>query len=196
MNKVITINRQFGSGGREVGRRLAEALNIAYYDKEIITKIAKETNLSPSYIEKYDEVSVSHQFPFTFGRTFSMPVMLPNSQIQIEETKIIKKLAEAQSCVIIGRCANDILYDTAFKVFIYSSDMEKKIDRCYDKVPADKSKSREEMKKMILSVDKQRAKYNEFYTGYDWMDMSSYNLCIDTAKIDFKKAVELITMAI
>lgn len=73
MFQTITINRQFGSGGREVGKRLADALNIAYCDKEIIAKIAEETNLSPSYIEKFEEVSVSHQFPFTFGRTFSMP---------------------------------------------------------------------------------------------------------------------------
>lgn len=163
MNTVITINRQFGSGGREVGKRLADALNIAYFDKEIINKIAEKTHLSPSYIE---------------------------------QTKIIKKLAEEQSCVIVGRCANNILKDSAFRVFIYSSDIEKRIQRCYDKVPTDKNKSREEMQKMILSIETQRAKYNQYYTGDDWMNMSNYNLCIDTAKVDIKKAVSLIVMAL
>ena len=196
MNTVITVNRQFGSGGREVGKRLADALNIAYFDKEIISKIAEKTNLSPSFIEQYQEVSATHQYSFTFGRTFSMPVLTPNDTIQIEQTKIIKKLAEDQPCVIVGRCANDILRETAFRVFIYSSDMEKRIQRCYDKVPADKNKSTAEMKKMILSIDKQRAKYNQYYTGEDWMNMSNYNLCIDTAKVDIKKAVSIIVMAL
>lgn len=196
MNTVITINRQFGSGGREVGKRLADVLNIAYFDKEIISKIAEKTNLSPSYIEQYQEVSATHQYPFIFSRTFSKPVLSPNDTIQIEQTKIIKKLAEEQSCVIVGRCANVILKDTAFCVFVYSSDMGKRIQRCYDKVPADKNKATEEIRKMILFIDKQRAKYNQYYTGNDWMNMSNYNLCIDTTKVDIKKAVSIIVMAI
>ena len=196
MRKLITINRQFGSGGREVGKRLADELQIAYYDKELISKISNETGLCDDYISQYEETAISRYYPFTFGRTFAFEYSVPQNTIYIAQTKVIKKLAHMQDCVIIGRCANYILGDEAFKVLIYSSDMDKRIDRCYDKVPADRDKSRDEMKKMINSVDKKRARYYDFYAGEKWLDINNYNLCIDTAKISIQDAVKLIAEAI
>ena len=196
MKKVVTINRQFGSGGREVGKRLADALNIAYYDHELINKIAEETNMHPDYIADCQELSVSRTYAISVGRTFSMPQLSPTDNIQIAQTKIIKKLGTEQDCVIVGRCANNILEETAFKVFIFSSDINARIQRCYDKVPEDKNKSEKEMQKSILAVDKKRAKYHSYYTGQEWLEISNYNLCIDTAKIDIKTAVELIAAAV
>ncbi len=198
MKKVITINRQFSSGGREVAKRLADTLNLAYYDKELIAKISEQTNLAPSYIEQYSESATSRSFSFTFCRTLSRPTpeLSPNDKIQIAQTKIIKELATTGNCVIVGRCANYALADEAFKVFIYSSDMDARVKRCFEKVEEDKEKTEQEMKKQIISIDKQRAKYHSYYTGQDWSDINNYNLCIDTAKISIKKAVELIARAL
>jgi len=196
MRKIITINRQFGSGGREVGKRLADALQIAYYDKELISKIAVETHLAPNYIEKFEESVASRRYPITFGSSFSMSPLSPNDTIQIAQTKIIKELANIGDCVIVGRCADFILKEQdTLNIFIYSSDMNMRIQRCYDKSSADKETSKEQMRKEILAIDKQRGKYNSYYTGQDWQSMSNYNLCIDTSKFDIKKAVKLIVSA-
>ena len=197
MKRTITINRQFASGGREVGKRLADALKIAYYDEEITSKIASETHFSPDFIQKFEESVASRQFPLTFARTFSMPMMSPNDTIQIAENKIINELFKKSDCVFVGRCANYILKDEdTLDVFIYSTDMNKRIQRCYDKTPLDKNKTEKQMEKEILLVDKQRSKYHTYYTGEQWMNMSNYNLCIDTSKVDIKTAVELIVAAL
>lgn len=196
MRKLITINRQFGSGGREIGKRLADELNIAYYDKELITKVVSETGLSADYITRFEETEASRYYPFTFGRTLTMSYDMPQSTVQTAQAKVIKYLSETQDCVIVGRCANHILKNNAFKVFIYSSDMESRIQRCYDKVPDDKTKTKEEMKKNILAVDKNRSRYYEYYTGEKWIDLENYNLCIDTAKVSVKQAVKTIMTAI
>ncbi len=198
MSSVITFNRQFSSGGREIAKRLADRLNFAYYDKELIAKISEETNLAPSFIEQYSEAATSRSFSFTFARTFSRPTpqLSPNDKIQIAQTKIIKDLSEAGDCIIVGRCANYTLFDKAFKVLIYCSDMDARIKRCYQKVDADKDKSEQEMRKQIVAIDKQRSKYHSYYTGQERLDVNNYNLCIDTAKIDLQKAVEIIEKAI
>lgn len=195
MKRIITINRQFGSGGREVGKRLADELKIAYYDKELIAKVAEETGFDLNYISRYEETAVSRYYPFSFGCTLSVGCDMPQDDIYIAQARIIKRLGEMQDCVIIGRCAGYILKDAAFKIFIYASSMKKRIERCYEKVPADRAKSEEEMKKSILSVDKCRSHYYAYYTGEKWLDMRNYNLCIDTAKISIKQAVKTIEVA-
>ncbi len=193
MNKIITINRQFGSGGREVGKRLADELSIAYYDKELLEKMATESGLSAEYIAMYDEKS-TRNFGYTFGRTFSGYQQSPSDIVQLNYTKVIRQVGEKGNAVIIGRCANQILQDQSpFKIFIYSSDMDFRVNRCFEKVPSDReTKSEKQMAKEILKIDKQRAKYHEFYTGQTWMDMSNYNLCIDTSMIGIRGAIDLI----
>ncbi len=196
MKKIITINRQFSSGGREIGKKLADKLNISYFDRELIEKIAQETQFHPGYIEQFSESVASRQYPLTFGRSFNLMQTSPTDIIQMAQNKIIKDLAENQDCVIVGRCANYILKDyDVLRVFIYSSDMQKRIERCYKKVPEDKDKTEDQIQKQIINLDKKRAKYHNYYSGQEWQDMSNYNLCIDTAKIDINKAVELIISA-
>lgn len=193
--KIITINRQFGSGGREVGKRLAEALNIAFYDKELLNMIAEETKMHPDFIDKFDEVNVMN-FNFSFGRSFYTYQQSPTEQVQIAQGNIIKQIADKESAVIMGRCASHILKDSnPFKIFIYSSDMDLRVKRCFAKDPNDK-KSEKDMIKEINKIDKQRAKYFEYYTNEKWLDISQYNLCIDTAKVDIKTAVSMIVSAI
>ena len=198
MNKIITISRQFGSGGREVGKRLADALMCAYYDKEIIKEVAVKSGLSEEYVEKYSESTFTRNYPFTFARTVPTTyIQSPSDKLHLTQVNVIKDLSNKGDCVIVGRCADAILENqNPFKVFIYSSDMDVRIKRCYEKVPADKEKTRKEMEKMIISVDKQRTKFYSHYEGKIWGNINNYNLCIDTSKVDIKKAVEIILLAI
>lgn len=198
MNRCITIGREFGSGGREVAKRLADELDFAYYDNEIIRKIAEESGYSESVINKFSEAKITRQFPITFGRTFTYtPMININDEIFIHQKKIIKGFANTSNCIIVGRCADRILdVENPFKVFIYSSDMSKRVQRCYDKVPDDKHMSEKEMQKHILKVDKGRADYYNYYTDEVWGKMQNYNLCIDTAVFEPKEAVKLILKAI
>ena len=197
MSRIITINRQFGSGGREVGKRLADALQCAYYDKELLSKLSEETGFSPDFIEQFDEVA-TRDYGFTFARTIVSYIPTPMEKIQIEQNILLRKIAEKGNCVIIGRCSNNVLSEyNPFKVFIYSSDMKCRVERCFEKVPEDReTKTFEKMEKEILAVDKRRRKYYEYYTGEKWLNMNNYNLCIDTSKVSIKKAVELIMKAL
>lgn len=196
MSTVITLSRQFSTGGREIGKRLSDRLGYSYYDKELIEMLAEENGLSREYLEHFNEKIVKH-YPMTTGRTFVRPYQSPTDTIYTLQAKIINQLAEENDCVIVGRCADYILRDTkAFKVFVYSSSMDARIERCYTKVPEDRAKTSKEMHKKILEVDKRRSRYYNYYTGRKWSNMENYNLCIDTAKIDIKTAVELIACAI
>ncbi len=194
---IITISRQFGSGGREIGKRLSEALGYEYFDKELITKVAEDTGFHEDYIEENSESIFNRFYPYTFGRSFVSYQQLPTDTIHIAQNKILKEIAKKDNCVIIGRSADVILMDyNPFKVFIYASDMNFKVERCYDKVPEDKTKSLKEMQKEIQRIDKERSKYYEHYTGQKWGVVSNYNLCIDVSVIGVKKAVEILVSLI
>ena len=124
MNKVITISREFGSGGRELGRRLSELLHIAYYDQEILTEIAKRTELAESYIEQVVEQTPMMSFPIHVGRSF-YPMMNPalelTQTVMVEQHKTIYEMAEKSDCVIVGRCGDYILRDfKPFRIFVYA----------------------------------------------------------------------------
>ena len=112
MNRIITVSREFGSGGREFGRRLSEELGIAYYDHEIISQIAKRTALSEEYVQNIVEHHRFRSFPITIGRSFYPlpdPVFEQCIAVYQEQTRIIKEMAEQSDCVIVGRCADYIL---------------------------------------------------------------------------------------
>ncbi len=197
MNNIITISRQFSSGGREISLKLAEALDYAYYDKQLIQAVAEETGYVAEFIEKYSEASVTRSYPFAFGRSFAMYQQTPIEQIQIAQTNIIKELGNKGNAVFVGRCADQILSDlNPFKVFIYSSDIGARIERCYEQVPTDREKGDKEMRKMIQKIDKERASYYEFVSSGEWGVVSNYNLCIDTAFFSTEQAVELLLCAV
>ena len=112
MNRIITIGREFGSGGRELGRRLSEKLNIAYYDQEIISEISKRTALSEEYIRRITESRPTVSFPIHIGRSFSpVPDPLVQQRISVysEQNKLLHELADKSDCIIVGRCADYIL---------------------------------------------------------------------------------------
>lgn len=156
MNKIITISREFGSGGRELGRRLSEQLNIAYYDQEIISEISKRTELAEWYVEQIIEQKQAVTFPIHIGRSFHPlrnPVFDLQQTVFLEQHRIIKELAEKSECVIVGRCADYILKDyQPFRIFVYA-DMESKIIRCRQKTPSDEHLTDKELKRQIVFID-------------------------------------------
>ena len=114
MNRIITIGREFGSGGRELGRRLSELLQFAYYDQEIVSEIAKRTSMSEAYVQQIVEHKPLMSFPISIGRSFYAgvnPIEQQTQAIYVEQHRIIKELAEKSDCVIVGRCADYILRD-------------------------------------------------------------------------------------
>ena len=189
-NKIITIGREFGSGGRELGRRLADHLQIAYYEKEILTEISKRTQLTEEYVHNVVEHHPYPLLPITIGHSLypDMAFQLQQS-VYTEQSNIIKEMAAASDCVIVGRCADYILHDIKpFRIFVYA-DMEARIARCHARAPEGEHLSDKELKQMIQKVDKGRAKYYEFYTGEKWGDKSSYDLCINTSNVVIKELV-------
>ncbi len=195
MNKVITIGREFGSGGREFGRLLAEKLGYEYYDKEIITEIAKKTSLSETYVKQIVEQTPHSLFPITTGNAFAYygNNHLYNVQsIFREQTNVITEMAKKSDCVIVGRCADYILEDlNPFKIFIYA-DEKSKIERCLKKVDEPESVNVKKLKKQIKNIDKNRARYYSFYTGKKWGDKLNYDICINTSDIEIGEAVNVI----
>lgn len=191
MNNIITIGREFGSGGRELARRLAEELGYAYYDQEILREIASRTQLSESYVRAIVEHSPVTSYPIHVVRSFHpimSPVMDQTNKVCQEQTAIIKELAEKSDCVIVGRCADYILRDSdPIRVFVYA-DMKEKIKRCREKSGDAESLSDKELEKQIKSIDKNRKKYYDFYTGQEWGNRRNYDLLINTTNIPIKLA--------
>ncbi len=183
---VITIGREFGSGGRELGRQLAEKLGIEYYDKEIITEIAKNTAFSEQYVKQVIENNPHDLFPISVAHTFSYidtNTIFQKQKIFSEQEKVIKKMAAASDCVIIGRCADYILKDfNPLRIFVYA-DMDSKVDRCLKRNESAEKLSRKKLVKKIKTIDKNRARYYTYYTGEKWGDPLNYDICVNTTNV-------------
>ena len=196
MSRIITISREFGSGGRELGRRLADTLKIEYYDNEIISEIAKHTSLSESYVKQVLENSPHQLFPITIGRSFMYTgahSMELAQSIYRAQHDIISDLADKSDCVIVGRCADYILREkNPFRIYVYS-DIESRVERCMaHKREDEKDFTEKDMRQRILSIDKNRARYYQFYTASDWGDKLNYDLCINTSGKVIKEIVPVI----
>ncbi len=182
---VITVSREYGSGGRYVGRLIADKLGIKFYDKEIITKLAEATGLSEEYIENNEQ---KRDASAILNNGFYMG--LDNAdELFVKETELIKELAAKDSCVIIGRCADFILKDekNVIKVFVYSG-MEDKIKRATQIYGYEEDKA----KKEIERIDKLRANHYKHYTDKDWKDFSNYDICINSDLLGVEKSAEVI----
>lgn len=182
---VITIAREYGSGGRYIGRLIADQLGIKFYDKDFIVQMAKETGLSEEYIENHEQKR-GNLAGFNNGYYFG----LDNSdELFIKESQLIQKVAKQESCVIIGRCADFILKDqeNVIKVFVYSS-QENKIKRAIQIYGFDQAKAEKEIKQ----IDKLRANHYKHYTEKEWNDYSHYDICINSDTLGVEKSAELI----
>lgn len=189
MNKIITISREFGSGGREIGKRLADELGFSYYDKELITAISKETGMTEEYVKDISEKGMC-SYPFQFAKSFAMYSGVQNNQtnILVAEAKVLKQIAEKENAVIVGRGANVILKDyNPINIFVYA-DMESKIKRCKMK-REDEKLSDKELKNKIIQIDKNRKKYHEIISNIEWGDKKNYHLCINTSDLEIKEII-------
>lgn len=195
MNRIITIGREFGSGGREIGRRIAEKMQIAYYDQEIITEIAKRTDMSEEYIRGISESRPIMPYPIHVGMSFYSapnPVFQQSLSIYSEQHKVLREMAEKSDCVIVGRCADYILRDLKpFRIFVYA-DTKSKIKRCIERKPEDESLSEAQLKKKMTEIDKNRAKYYEFFSESKWGERENYDLLVNTSGTDIKKLADAI----
>ena len=199
-NLVITIGRECGSGGRLIGNRLAEKLNIKCYDKELLTLAAKKSGLCEEIFESHDEkptssflyslVMDSYSMGYTATGYSDTPI---NHKIFLAQFDAIKKLADEGPCVMVGRCADYALADwkDCFSVFVHA-DLDWRINR----LAAKHNKSPKEAKDMITKTDKSRASYYNYYTNKKWGAAKSYNLCIDSSKLGIENSVRTIIEAI
>ena len=190
MKRIITIGREFGSGGRELGRRIAEKLEIAYYDQEIITEIAKRTALSEDYIRQIEEKRPIMNFPIHTGYSFyltSEPTFYPDLTIYTKQHELLRELSRKSDCVIVGRCADYILREQKpIRIFAYA-DMESKIKRCMERHPKDENLTEAQMQKRITEIDRNRAKYYAFFCEQKWGARENYDLLVNTSGADIKK---------
>ena len=188
MNKIITISREFGSGGREIGKRLSEELGFNYYDREIITKIAEETGLSEQYIKNISERGTNS---YAIAKSFSIYSSIQGKQTEIlvAQNKVLKEIIKNGDCVIVGRGANVILNEyNPMNIFVYA-DMETKVKRCQTKADLNENLTDKELKNKIIQIDKDRRNYHNLISNSEWGNKSNYHLCINTSGIEVKTII-------
>ncbi len=191
---IITISREFGSGGRELGKRIADILGYAYYDREIISAIAEKHDFDENYVEKVLEGGVPFTMPITYGRTFSYTDTTGQQAIQLlsSQCKLLREAAEKGNCVIVGRCANIILEDyDPFNIFVYA-DMASKLARCRERAPEGENLRDNELKRKIKQIDAGRARHQRFMSDKKWGAKESYHLCVNTSGAEIKKLAPVI----
>lgn len=187
-NRIITISREFGSGGRTIGKMVAEKLGIPCYDAEIIQKMADETGFAPDYVKEAGEYSPGSFLSAAFSNRMFGPT---NEDILWQhQYRVITELAEKGPCVIVGRCADYILEDKAdcLKVFIHA-DLAFRAKRIVE-VYGERAESPEER---IKDKDKRRAAYHRFYTNMKWGYAQNYDLTLNSGVLGIDKCVDIIT---
>lgn len=193
-NTVITISREYGSGGRIIGKKLAELLQIPFYDNELITIAAEKSGISKEYFKDAESASVgnilfslSNLSPITTGNEiYGLPL---NEKIFLVQSKVIKQLAEESSCVIVGRCADYILQDfpNCTNIFIHA-ELEDRVNRAIN----DYQLPHKNAESVVLKTDKKRASYYSYFTNQKWGRTENYELVLNSSKIGIDNAVEVI----
>ena len=195
MKSVITIGRQFGCGGREICKKLSEALNIPFYDRELIEYAAAKSGISPQVLEQYDEKatnSLLYSLSITAysyaGTGFNTPNLPLNDQLFISQSDVIKQLADQGPCIILGRCSDYVLKgrEDVLNVFIHC-DLDIRIENVIKRLGLPKNKAIDIIKK----TEKRRASYYNYYTHQKWGDLSNFDLAINS-KSGVDKVVETI----
>ena len=186
-NRVITISREFGSGGRTIGKKLAEKLGLPCYDAEIIEKMAQETGFAPDYVKVAGEYAPGSFLSSAFSNRIFGPT---NEDILWEhQYRVITELAEKGPCVIVGRCSDYVLGERpeCLKVFIHGT-LEDRVTRCVEEYHI----STQNMIERVREIDRGRANYYNYYTGHNWGEMRRYDLTLNSSITGIEGAVELI----
>lgn len=195
-NTIVTIGREFGSAGREIGRILAEKLEIKLYDKEMLDRAAKESGICQELFETHDEkptnsflyslVMDTYALGYSSGSYTDMPI---NHKVFLAQFDAIKKIADEGPCVLVGRCADYALeeYDNVISLFIHA-DLSARIRRIARKYDLTDAKAKE----MIIKTDKKRGSYYNYFTNKKWSDAQSYDFCLSSSKLGIDGTVEAI----
>ncbi len=198
VNTVITIGRQFGSGGREIGQEIANRLGIKYYDKELLTRVASESGFCEEMIKTHDERPTNSFLynlvmdTYSFGYNSSSFVDMPIShKVFLAQFETIKKAASEGPCVIVGRCADYALaeLDNVINIFIHA-DEESRIDRIMSRFPD--ITSRDKARDMLIKKDRQRQSYYNYYSSKKWGHSDSYDLSVNSAILGIEGTAEYI----
>lgn len=199
MKRVITIGRQYGSAGHDIGRLIAKELGYKFYDKELVEIAAKESNISSEAVKNFDEKASSSLLYSLVGGSYSVsgvagPLyyeMPLNDKLFLAQSNVIKKLAREDNCVIVGRCADYVLEDEedieVINVFVHAP-LEHRVGRVMDAFSLTQKKARER----VVKTDKQRKTYYSYYANRDWGDMLNYDICINSKKLGVEGGAKLI----
>ena len=193
---IITIGRQFGSGGYDVGKQLAEKLGIEFYDKELIGRAAKESGINPELFARADEQPTnSFLYSLSIGTVglhtgfVATPDYLTNDKLFAIQSETIRSIAQEHSCVIMGRCADYVLRDdpNLVSVFIHT-DIERRVARVSQRAEMTPEQARQAIKK----TDRRRSSYYSYFTDRNWGGVDNYDLSIDSGRVGIEGAVEVI----
>ena len=200
MNTIITIGRQAGSGGREIGEKLAKHFGIPFFDRELLSRAAKESGFCEEMIQMHDEKPTNSFLynlvmdTYSFGYNTSTFVDMPIShKVFLAQFDTVKKIADEGPCVIVGRCADYALsdYDNVLKLFIYGND-EDRCKRLMNRFNLEEKEATDLMNK----TDKKRSSYYNYYSSKKWGHAESYDLCINSSLLGIDKTVNLIVQAV
>lgn len=193
---VITIAREYGSGGKTIGKMIAQELGIPFYDREILKLASDDSGINESLFAKADEKMASSPLFKIANRVYTGELIPPDSDDFVSndnlfnyQAKIIKELAEQGPCVIVGRCADFVLKDNenVVRLFVHSTP-EKNLETVCNL----KGMEEKEAQKLIDKTNKHRAAYYKCYTGRDWDNAKNYDLCLDSSRLTYEKCVEIV----
>ena len=195
MSSIITVSREFGSGGRELGKRLADELGYRYYDREIVSKLARQTGMDENYLDQQMETgSAQTLFPIHYAQSFSQitAVSDPGVQILALQTRLIRGIASRGECVIVGRAADVLLEEERpFKLFVYA-DEASRLARCRSRADERENLTDREMLRQIRRIDKSRADFYDVIASHPWGDKAAYHLCVNTTGVSIKTLIPAI----
>lgn len=191
---VITIARQYGSGGLTIGKMLAQKLGVHFYDKELLKLASEDSGINEALFANADE-KIKNTILFKVAHSVYHGELIPPESDDFVSTqnlfnyqaKIIKQLANEEACVIVGRCADFILkdYDNVLSVFIHAP-----AEYCMEQAAKKHSMPSKELERFIQKTDKHRAEYYKYYTGREWTDARNYDLCLDSSKLGYDRCIE------
>ncbi len=190
-NRIITINRMYGSNGRKIGEALAKELGIHYYDKELIQIASEKEGIPYDELLKVDEKRASQwryplEDPLQMAPQYRFYPM--NDVLFQSECEIIRSIAQKEDCIIIGRCANSILKENCFSIFIHAP-FETRVQN----VAARLDISEKDAAGLVKKLDKDRRSYYEYFADQKWLDMQGYDLCIDSSRIPEDQIIRMLT---
>lgn len=193
--KLITISREFGSGGRELGKRLADVLGFDYYDREIITAIAQAQGMDEGFVERALEDHAWQHIPLTYGQSFAGGAVLQTTQtnLLIEQKRVLDGIARAgKDCVIVGRDADVLLAaQKPFSIFVCAS-LDAKVRRCMERAAPGENLTRKALEQNIRRIDKARARSREMISDDRWGRGGSYHMTVNTTGWEMKELTEAV----